>query len=222
MKMKVGEIEFDSESTVSFGGRESATGGPRGDLPSKAPTGEARFDRIDRRARRILALVGMLLAGVTGALALAGTLSGQVWLLGLAGFALLAATSCLVAYLGIGLKTFFGSDESGAERADSPGELGHERASRLSKVISDEPVTVDRLLERTGWTEASLLPALARLVADGEVDEDLDLDTGAWTYRTASPELLTAEPPRHTLSLDDRIESIADRTKQPVTHEKEQ
>ena len=224
MKLRVGDIEMDSEGGVELHrpasvrprGRGAVvshvvvtgagrTGGPQPGTPSPLSHPTTREPSPAR-----LRLVGWL--GLGGAAVAAGAV-----------FFALPATSPLA--LGLSLP-ILGLFAGGLVARRVAGRVERERA-RLQAAQDDalatpveavlrgatEPLTVETLTERAGAPEAEVVRGLARLVERGRATEDLDLDTGHFVYRWGS-DLLDAETPPEALDIRDR----AARLESPQPH----
>lgn len=64
-------------------------------------------------------------------------------------------------------------------------EVQHERARRVQAALQQlGDATFESLLRQLGWTEPALLETLVFMKDGGVIEEDLNLDTGEWIYRT--------------------------------------
>ena len=69
--------------------------------------------------------------------------------------------------------------------------------------------TFELLQARLGWTEEAVATALKYLRDRGEVVEDLNLDTGRWTYRFGAGDPADPlGPSSANMTLDDRLERL--------------
>ncbi len=82
---------------------------------------------------------------------------------------------------------------------------------------SHEPLTVEALVARLSASEADVVEGLARLVECGRATEDLDLDTGHFLYRWGSDQL-DAHPPLAALDIRDRAALLEDAEPSPHSH----
>lgn len=80
------------------------------------------------------------------------------------------------------------------------------RAERITAALSsyDDPLTVEAIEHNLGWTEVAVVTGLRSLVDQGNVVEDLDLESGLWTYRLVGDGPVGSPPPRTALSIHDR------------------
>ena len=82
-----------------------------------------------------------------------------------------------------------------------------ERSRRVTVVLNQlGQATYETILKRLQWTNDALLETLVHMKDAGEVEEDLNLDTGEWIYRATEGEVLGALP---APSLSDRQEARA-------------
>lgn len=80
-----------------------------------------------------------------------------------------------------------------------------ERSRRVTVVLNQlGQATYETVLKRLQWTDDALLETLVHMKDAGEVEEDLDLDTGEWIYKANVGEVLGALP---APSLSDRQEA---------------
>lgn len=77
----------------------------------------------------------------------------------------------------------------------------HSRADLL-RALEGSTLTADALAGRLGWSERRTLQTLVPLIESGEVEEDLDLDSGRWFYRRAPAE------PALPLPATDRLHAL--------------
>ncbi|MBN1945937.1 MAG: hypothetical protein JW797_09685 [Bradymonadales bacterium] len=79
------------------------------------------------------------------------------------------------------------------------------RMERLRPYLAnrDDTHTVEWFVHQTGMTEEAVVLALKEMVERGEVEEDLDLDSGEWFYYSADQEIEKA-----TLPLSERVKAI--------------
>lgn len=67
-------------------------------------------------------------------------------------------------------------------------EVRIERARRILAVLEARGgATFEALLAHLRWTESALLETLCEMKDRGVVDEDVDLETGQWVYRSQEP-----------------------------------
>lgn len=62
-----------------------------------------------------------------------------------------------------------------------------ERCRRVKAILrrAEGPYTFERLVRDSKWTQAAMLSTLLHMKEQGEIIEDLDLDTGQWVYTLA-------------------------------------
>lgn len=62
-----------------------------------------------------------------------------------------------------------------------------ERCRRVKAILrrAEGPYTFERLVRESKWTHAAMLSTLLHMKEQGEIIEDLDLDTGQWVYTAA-------------------------------------
>lgn len=62
-----------------------------------------------------------------------------------------------------------------------------ERCRRVKAILRrvEGPTTFERLVRESKWTQAAMLSTLLHMKEQGEIIEDLDLDTGQWVYTLA-------------------------------------
>jgi hypothetical protein len=228
MKMKVGDIEMDSEDGIQIDGEEMTEGRAEersdANLPaetrhshrpaestrrgveeeSKPPIhpayelGDVRLPRHPPAAYLGVAL-GVLLA--TGGVAL-------LWLVGsLPTVGLLLLPGLVTMGVG-GLGGALHLRRSGLEWLEAPEEARREaeRTERIVDVLeeADAPLTVEELRERLEWGEQETVSALRRAVENGRVLEDLDIEGDHWTYEPASNDALNDDEVRAALPIEER------------------
>ncbi len=179
MKMKVGDIELDAQQGISFGGSPAARAPSQTLAPVQTPAAAA--PRAD--ARRV-ASVG-----------LGASLVASLLLTALAGAQVLPSAA-LLSWLSVGamglwrVRCGLAASQTQLEAAPPAGlltgdsALSLERETRVLDALSQAngPMTARALQARLGWTEVTLLEALAPLIAKERVVEDLDLESGQWCY----------------------------------------
>ncbi len=156
-------------------------------------------------------------AFIGGGLALcgAGLILASV---GVGGFVAGAAISGMIT-LGGGL-TFLGFLK-GRETKDRPPALGAapaqapepgpktspvvlaERGRRIVALLGERgPLTFEAIVAELRWTQAAVLETLVSLKGDGTIEEDLELESGQWIYKSS---VASAVGTPGSLMLDDRI-----------------
>ncbi len=150
--------------------------------------------------------LGALLAGAGTTLAV---LSPPGVVLGVATSALLTVGGGLL-FLGLEqvLRRRKGGDAQGPQPTASRAVLD-ERSRRIRRLMAEGggEWTFELLQARLGWTEEAVASALKYLRDRGEVVEDLNLETGRWTYRFGVGEKGALSSANMTL--DDRLERLA-------------
>jgi hypothetical protein len=150
----------------------------------------AEADKSDLRTwvDRSAVPAGALVAGGLG-LGLTGL--GLAVLVGWSGLGVAAIYSTMIT-LGGGL-TFLGlikrkqppAPALAPPRTTTSPEVLGERARRVHAALDElGDATFEALLRLLGWTEPALLEALVYMKEGGAIEEDLNLDTGEWIYRT--------------------------------------
>jgi hypothetical protein len=195
MKLKVGDLELDSQTTRTAPG-----------LPVCSES-HAEPSQVSR-GKQLFAICGAV-ASTVGLAAFIGTLVFSSWLVVLAGVSAFAAFGAFITYFLIGWEDASrrrrAGEGDGQARSDA---VSRTRQKRLLHALDGHaPATVDALITQLGWREEVLLATLEVLIKAGEVEEDLDLETGIWTYGRTT-RLLVDERPLNTLSLDERLEAI--------------
>ncbi|HEY8379444.1 MAG TPA: hypothetical protein VIK91_23290 [Nannocystis sp.] len=70
-----------------------------------------------------------------------------------------------------------------------------ERCRRVRAILRDGPLTFEAIKSALKWTQAALVSTLVHMKEQGEVIEDLSLDTGEWVYTLAEgPAALAGSP----------------------------
>jgi hypothetical protein len=191
MKLKIGDLELDSQSNIEFA--------------SRAPVDrvQAQLPSQSERAQQASAAFGACSAAV-GLASFLGAIAATPWLGIVSGAAVLLSFGAFVNYFLIGHTA--GDSSSARTEIEDDEDLGRLRRERLLGAL-DAQATVDELVDRLGWSEKVVLKTLQQLISRDEIEEDLALDTGVWTYRKRQL-LLVEQRPLETLSLEDRIEAI--------------
>lgn len=208
MKLKLGDIEMDSDSGISFG--ESAApvaAAPEQAQPVQRQPGSEDASLMERlpdwspKSYVLFALVAAASAvglGVVGVgLAEAYPAMRVVPLIPVPGLMLAAGIALWRAVRGV--------------RADSPGvdALASERSERLTGHLSarSAPASVEELMDELGWREEAVVRGLSAGVDRSLIEEDLDLDTGHWTY-TAAPASSQDRPARRAMPVEERAKYL--------------
>lgn len=197
-RLRVGDIEIDG-TRVTIGGADPVR-------PPSAPRGPVQPGnyRLLRLLQRLPVPASALLA-VGVVLAAAGTVVNAVVGVTADPFGALVRGGVL-APLGFGVTCVALLKAYLARRPDIPlaAALGGDPegyVERLRPLLHGEPLlrTVPALAGRAGWPESTVVRVLALMRERGEVEEDVDLDTGEFCYAIAS------FPPRN---LDARLGTL--------------
>jgi hypothetical protein len=126
---------------------------------------------------------------IVGGIALAMVGAALAWLnpLGLVGVAVFGAMMAVGgAAISMGMRKGAAATPALPPARSSDPHVVAERCRRVLAVLHRTgPVTFEGVQRRLRWTEAALVETLIALRDDGTVVEDLDLDSGEWTYRAA-------------------------------------
>lgn len=202
MKLKVGDIEMDSQSGISFGEQPTAAVDNEESPPDDPDREETSpMARLPDWPRKVYALFGVLaLAAIFGLgqvyAALGDTTS--VWrLTPLVPIPGLLAASAVAFWRGA----------TGAKRAEGP---PVDQTDRLTEHLAGrlEPASVEQLVDELDWREQEVVRGLEAAIERDLVVEDLDLDTGHWTYTTAPR--IDDQTPRRALPIDERAKRLED------------
>ena len=220
MKMQVGDLHMSQGEGISVQGtpivsrHAIAATQNRSSAAHSAPTNELRLGplRLPRWSATTYAAIALLLAALSVALLVAGVVL-EVPLFALAALNMFAGAlgSALIARQ---------VRHSPAPSTGVPTALEIERRTRLLTHLKtlDAPRTVEALLSELGWTEQALLPTLADLVNAERIDEDLDLESGHWTYALPAPrmvldtEVSARALPDHARPVSERAEALSSKS----------
>lgn len=231
MKMKVGDMELSAHDGIHFGSNPPQSSRPTSQPaisttsktttwpggPPAATSSRPIWTVLPLPAYKILALFFGLIALLFG-IAAYWAMEPLLLVPSAAGFIL-----SILMTLGI----FFGNHSADAPSSNLDlSEVATERRMRLFLHLkqSNQPRTVESLRDDLGWTEEALLKALQGLLLQKRISEDLDLESGHWTYQLTDStdvvlDLESASPTtqlRHTLPLSERLEAIE--ANQPSTN----
>ncbi|MFW5968645.1 MAG: hypothetical protein ACOCV2_14060 [Persicimonas sp.] len=202
MKLKVGDIEMDSQSGISFGEQPAPAVDKEASPPDEPDRKETSLmARLPDWPRRVYALAGVLaLAAIFGFGQVYAALSDitSVWrLTPLVPIPGLLAASAVAFWRGA----------TGAKRAEGP---PADHSDRLIEHLAGrlEPASVEELVDELDWREQEVVRGLKAATERDLVVEDLDLDTGHWTY-TTSPRG-DEKTPRRALPIDERAKRLED------------
>ncbi len=169
MKLRVGDIEMDSNGEITF------------NHPSQSPVPPANKPAAGLTPARTSTLFAVGLAFWAVAAALIGTfVVGPAWSLPTS-----VAFGCASwVFWRKATRHGQGLSSGGATAADSANPVKRTRELRIEAMLSTEqsPVTIERIARGLGWTEGAVVDGLQGLVAKQRVVEDLDLESGDWTY----------------------------------------
>ncbi len=206
-KLRVGDIEIDGSNvrihrTGDSPGVTAISQTPSPPVAQTAPTQRGLAD-IPGAASTYMA-VGGLLAGLGVAL---------ITLLGVSGASdfLLHGGVLLPGGLGLFLLGVLLS-RSRATKAQEDAAKQRQTAVEFAETIMgelsdpDERVSIEELTKRIPLTETELLRGMQHLIDQKLLQEDLDLDTGDWSYRRAE----TAEP-EPSGSVAERLSALEDK-----------
>ena len=193
MKLKVGDIELDSATGISFAGSQSAgadvvshslqtrvESAPSNQL---APTSDTMlglpFPDWSARTYWTLCTVAATAAFGLALVNLMVPFSLLVTLMLIAGVPPLAGVA-----LGCGLVARRMGRLPAKSTANVPDHVMTLRTSKIAALLASakEPVSVEWIAESLGWTETAVVTGLRSLVEADRVQEDLDVDSGHWTY----------------------------------------
>lgn len=169
---------------LSARGPQAATPGrpPTGSLPAVRPAS----DDLAAWALRVPASGPQMIVGGVG-IALFG--AALAWLnpIGLLGVLIFGGMMAVGgASVSLGLRKSAAATPALLPARTSDPHVVAERCRRVLAVLQRTgPITFERVQAQLRWTEAALVETLVALRDDGTVVEDLDLDTGEWTYRVA-------------------------------------
>lgn len=214
MKLKVGDIEMDSESGISFDGAQQSDSTDqfpqRSDstdrLAQRSETtgSELSLDNLPSFPRPVYLAGGLLALGILAALTLGYFLmaaaSANAWLM-------LLPLPGLLLIGGFCVRQYFRQEDP----SDRAGQLDHRRAERIRTHLfeREEPASVEQLVDELGWREEAVVRGLKAGVDRKLLAEDLDIDSGHWTYEAlASGGMQPSEA--KALPIDERAERLPD------------
>lgn len=157
----------------------------------------AALRRWGRKRLLTYSAVALVVTLVFGAV---GLFTGfAFWLL----FPLLAGTALTAGSFALGL---LAGDQAIALLTDENEQLLETRSTRLAALLSTEkePLYIETIESKLGWTEDAVVSGIKRLVEEGRVVEDLDLEDGRWHYRLATADDQSNEVPKTALAIEDR------------------
>jgi hypothetical protein len=200
MKLKVGDIELDSESGVTFDGRQATEGHSnmvvtgRGttavvvaratptEMPKKPAVSPASIDSIlpDWQPSTFLKVsIGVAMTTAAAAAAIVPAyLRGEplgMLIFSLVPFTMLSVTNVFAAVY--------------VRRRGPRQPVGNscvaEDAKRVAAILrgSDASMCVETIANQLSLPDTAVAAAIIVMVRNGLVDEDVDVETGAWSYR---------------------------------------
>lgn len=204
MKLKLGDIEMDSDSGISFG--ESATpvaaAREQAQPVQRQPVSEdaSLMERLPDWSPKTYVLVALVAAASAVGLGAVGVGLAEAYpamrvvpLIPVPGLMLAAGIALWQAVRGV--------------RADPPSmdALASERSERLAGHLSERgaPASVEELMDELGWREEAVVRGLSAGVDRSLIEEDLDLDTGHWNY-AAVPASSDERPARRAMPVEER------------------
>lgn len=220
MKMKLGDMEMDSQTGIHYGGNSPISPvapPPETQLPAAAPPATSETDgSLPAWSRPVIKMAGI------GALVAATTLLVVAWAMGflLALFPMLVLFLIAIGTLWVGRRDdLFASDD---DMAMSEVEL--ERRKRVAALLqaSKKPLSVEELQAQLEWTDQALLSTLQLMLRKELLKEDLDLDSGHWVYTLTStdrsPPALEEEE-SSSLTVSDQLKRLDDSGLSSAAHE---
>ncbi|MFP4600946.1 MAG: hypothetical protein ACLFVJ_22030 [Persicimonas sp.] len=220
MKLKLGDIEMDSESGISFGesagptiavqenaAQEIATqeqaqpAQPAEQLAGSKPESDdvSLMERLPDWSRKTYLLVALVAAA--SAIGLGAVAAG------LAEAYPAMRIVPLIPVPGLLLAAGISAWRAARPRADSPSmdPLARRRSDTLAGHLSGRraPASVEELMDELGWREEAVVRGLSAGVDRSLIEEDLDLDTGHWTY-AATPASSEDRPARRAMPVEER------------------
>jgi hypothetical protein len=197
MKLTVGDIHMDSRDGIQFRRPQTDAGeqSPR-ERADREPVRQESVAQLIARLPELpttLYLIGALvMMAATVALFVAAATTGIIYLV--------MPTPGLIFLAGLFAARATGWGQPRAPLAAAPDV--DRTAEHLA--LRDERATVEDLMDELDWTEARVVRALKVGIERGRLDEDLDTDTGHWTYDVARPadeDVFT----RRALPVDERV-----------------
>lgn len=183
MQLKVGDIEMNSAEGVALAhpGQTRADGASAGgDATAFASSHEPLLRYLpDWPSRSYRAL-----AAASAAVAVAVVLVSALVPLSLLSMVAIVATIPSLAGIAVASAVVARRRSVLEEAPDIPDEVLQLRASQIVAALgaADRPVSVEWLMESLTWTESAVVTGLRHLVEEDRVREELDIETGQWTY----------------------------------------
>lgn len=178
MKLRVGDIEMDSSTGITFA---STSGGGRAALHDAGHGHEPSRDLL--RELGLPALSAPIYWSIAAASALAAVSVVALLVTGLVQNPF--SVGVLPPLLGVTTGSAVMARRAGGGASGlAPAKLRAMRATRIAALLSttSEPITVERIATLLGWTEPAVVTGLGHLVREGRAHEDLDLSSGHWVY----------------------------------------
>lgn len=212
MKLELGDIKMDSRTGISFGNQPEAerpasaqpvpeTMGPQTSPAAKASLLE-RLPDWSRLGYLMAAAVALGLALGLGAVSASLIETLPVWR-----FVPLVPVPGLMLAAGFGLwRAVIGARREATSAVSS---LDRERSDRLAGHLAGraESASVEELAHELEWREEAVVRGLKAGVRRNLIDEDLDLDTGHWTYEVSRISTESTVP-QHALPVDERAKCL--------------
>ena len=182
MKLKIADIEMNGEDGLATIGATHACAAARpasSDLAASSPLELLGLRLPSWPARSYWALSA---AGTAAAMT-----AGLICLL--APLALIPAMALLAVIPSLAGAAIVSAIVAKRISRPGPAPIAHNdvlqrRASKIAALLGSvaEPVSVERIMDSLQWTEVAVVTGLRCLVDKGLVREDLDTETGHWTY----------------------------------------
>lgn len=196
MKMRVGDIEMSSDEGIQFGSPS-----PKAHLPPQTASTKSSIPAL---APTTYALLGAIAAAVT-------TLSFiAAWVLALP-VIYLAMPVLVFATFGLFALALYRHFSQPDDDAIDLSEVAIERRRRLFERLQkgDSPMTIEDLQSHFQWTDQALLEGLTALLKQERITEEIDLDSGHWTYAIADDsDWILGTEPAHALPAGERLDAL--------------
>jgi hypothetical protein len=203
VKLKVGDIEMDSTTGVSFDGAPASPVDNRSDYTSSSL--QQRLPDWSRLT--YAALAALCIAACVGAVVATISLADNgstFWLLPT------IPAPGLVFVTGLFVWGALVGDQQAAQDGDLDA-LAMQRCERIMAHLAsrESPASVEQLIGELGWSEEAVVNGLDAGVRQDRIEEDLDLQTGQWGYAAASEQPGDSES-RKVLPIDERAAQLED------------
>lgn len=205
MRMRIGDLEMDSSTGITVSGDSSSaeiSAESSAEIPAEIQAEVSKKREASMLLSDMVAVpqpLFLLAAFVATVAAVALTVFAihqRLWLL-------LIPAPFLLRFAGYA--AILGTRNL-RESRPSVNQITDERRAELLTAIADRALSADDLARRIGWPEAQVLDALVALIEQGEIDEDLDVETGVWKYRRTVQ--LDTTPERIALPARERLEAL--------------